>query len=410
MEKDIDYFAMVESLDTGKCIGEATLQIRMCIDHYRYYAGCIQTQEDLCVQHNKESFSMVVREPIGIVALILPWNAPIMLLTWKLAPALAAGNCVVIKPASNALLPVLEIASACQDFLPPGVINVVSGSGSTIGNYLVEHEKVGKISFTGATETGIGIGEKTGRNITPCTLELGGKSANIVFPDASINRAIQYSMIGILSTAGEVCVAGSRLLLHQDIYNVFLEKLVEKFKSVKVGNPLLPDVQMGPVIDEKQMNTILKYIEAGKQEGARLVCGGRRLTGGDFDKGFFVEPTIFSDVDNKMKIAQEEIFGPVLVVEKFTSEEEAISLANDSRYGLGAAVWSHDLNRALRVSSSLEAGIVWVNDYLNSPVGAPFGGMKKSGIGREWHKNTIDQYSCIKNICVSTSETVPDVY
>jgi acyl-CoA reductase-like NAD-dependent aldehyde dehydrogenase len=332
----------VETLNTGKCIGESMLQMKTCIDHYRYFAGCMQTHEDLCVRHDEDTFSLVVREPIGVVALVLPWNAPTLLLTWKLAPAIAAGNCVVVKPASNAPLPVLEIGRLCQKIVPPGVVNVVTGSGRKVGNHLIGHDKVGKISFTGATETGCRIGETAGKNIVPCTLELGGKSASIVFPDASLDRAIQYTMIGILSTAGEVCVSGSRLFLHETIYDRFLEKLVTKFKSVRVGNPMLPDVQMGPVIDENQMNTVLHYIEIGQKEGARLACGGRRLRGGDFENGFFMEPTIFVDVENKMRIAQEEIFGPVLVVQKFSNEQEAIQLANESNYGLGAAVWTPD--------------------------------------------------------------------
>ena len=410
LEKNIKHHATIETLDTGKCLSESMLQMQMCIDHFRYYAAAILTHEDLCIHRSQAEFSIVIREALGVVALILPWNAPTMLLTWKLAPALASGNCVIIKPASNAPVGVLEFASFCQKLLPSGVVNVVTGSGSKIGNYLVDHPKIEKISFTGATDTGSNIGKIAGKNIVPCTLELGGKSANIIFDDAAIDRAIQFSMIGILSTAGEVCVAGSRLLLHKDIYDRFLEKLIAKFKSVKVGNPMDPGTQMGPVIDEKQLQVILEYIEIGKKEGAKLACGGKRLTGGDYDKGFYIEPTIFIDTENTMRIAREEIFGPVLVVEKFETEEEAIHLANDSQYGLGAAVWTHDLQRAFRISQQLEAGIVWVNDYLNSPVGAPFGGYKKSGVGREWHKITLDHYSRIKHICISCSEDVPPVF
>lgn len=409
LEREKEYFARVETLDTGKCFHESLLQIGLCVEQYRYFASSINAHEDICVRHDDGSFSMIVKEPLGIVALILPFNAPSMLMSWKLAPALAAGNCVVIKPSSNAPLPILEIARMCQNILPPGVLNVVPCKNKA-GNHLVNHPKIAKTSFTGSTEVGREIGETSGRNIVPSTLELGGKSANIIFPDASLDKALQFTTIGILSSAGQVCVAGSRLFLHEDVYDSFLEKLKIKFEAVRVGNPLQPDVQMGPQIHEKQMNTILNYIDIGKQEGARLVCGGKQLTGGEYDKGFFVAPTIFADVNNNMRIAREEIFGPVLVVIKFKTEEEVIKMANDSDYGLGAGVWTKDINRAIRVSSSLEAGTVWVNDYLNSTHGGPFGGYKKSGIGREVHKVALDYYSQIKNICVSPNEEYPPAF
>jgi aldehyde dehydrogenase (NAD+) len=401
IECEKEHLAEVECRDTGKCYGEALMHIGACVGQYRYFAGVVSAYEDVCVTHDSNCISMIVREPFGVVAVILPWNAPSMLMAWKLAPALAAGNTVVMKPASSAPLPVLEMARLFQDILPPGVLNVLPGTGKETGNYLANHPGISKLSFTGSTEIGCLMGEIAGKNVIPCTLELGGKSANIVFPDATIDRAVDTAAAAILSSSGQICVAGSRLFLHEDIYDDFIEKLKAKFESFKVGDPMQPDVQMGPVIDQVQMNRILEYIEIGKKEGARLVCGGKRLTGGIYDKGFFIAPTLFVDVNNKMRIAQEEIFGPVLSVLKFKNEEEAVEMANDSIYGLGAAVWTNDLNRAIRVSRLLEAGTVWVNNYLPSPPGSPFGGYKKSGIGREVHKSALDYYTQIKNISIT---------
>ena len=410
MEENKEHLARVESLDTGKCIGEARMHMDFSIANYRYFASVIQTQEGTLVSHDDGSFSMIVQEPLGVVALILPWNAPTMLMSWKLAPALAAGNCAIIKPAEDAPLPILEVAALFQEVLPPGVLSVVTGPGKEVGAYLTTHPNIAKISFTGSTGVGCGIGEIAGRNVIPCTLELGGKSANIVFPDANLDRAVEYAAIAILSSAGEICCAGSRLFLHEDIHDAFLEKLKTKFESAVVGNPMDPDVQMGPVINEQQMNKILDYIESGKKEGARLVCGGERLTDNACADGFFIAPTLFADVNNSMRIAREEIFGPVLCVLKFKGEEEVIEMANDSEYGLGAGIWTQDINRAFRVGKSLQAGTVWVNDFLSSSHGGPFGGYKKSGIGREVHKMALAHYTNVKNIRVSSSEMIPGAF
>lgn len=410
IERDMDELVLNETLDTGKCLSESALQLQICADIYRYFAGAIMCHEDIMIQHASGSFSAVIREPLGVAGLILPWNAPSMLMTWKLAPALAAGNCAVVKPASAASRVVLELALRFQEVLPPGVLNVVTGSGSEIGNALAYHPGISKVSFTGSTTVGSGIGRICGENVVPCTLELGGKSANIIFEDADLDRAVQYVMIGILSTSGEVCVAGSRLLVQDSIYERMVEMLREKFIQVTVGDPTAPDTKMGPVIDESQGRKIMDCIDGGLADGARLVCGGHRLTGGIYDLGFFIEPTIFADADNSMRIAREEIFGPVLTIIPFQTEAEAVSIANDSAYGLGAAVWTRDIYRAIRVSRVLQAGTVWVNDYLDSSPGNPFGGYKKSGIGREIHKMAMDYYSNVKNICVSATDEVPAAF
>jgi len=410
MDQNRDYLASVEAKDVGKPINEARQQVELSASMYRYFAAAILSQDDTMVLHDQGSISALIREPLGVVGLILPWNAPCMLLSWKAAPALAAGNCVVVKPASAAPLIILELARLWADVIPAGVFNVLLATGGGVGEKMLHHPGFDKFSFTGSTKVGKHIGEVTGGNIVPCTLELGGKSANIIFGDAQLDRAIQYSMLAILATQGEVCVGGSRLLLHEDIYDEFLNRLKEKFESVIVGDPLDPSNQMGPLISEDQLDKVLNYVEIGKQEGAKLICGGYRLTGEKYDKGFFMAPTIFADVNNDMRIAREEIFGPVLSVIKFSTEEEAVRIANDSDYGLGAAVWTKDISRALRVGRELQAGTVWVNDYLTSTPGNLFGGYKKSGIGREIQKMALQYYTNAKNLCICPDESVPSLF
>ncbi|MDO5139331.1 MAG: aldehyde dehydrogenase family protein [Oscillospiraceae bacterium] len=343
LDQNRDYLASVEAMDVGKPIEEAKMQIELSASMYRYFAAAIFAQDDTMVLHDQGSISALIREPLGVVGLILPWNAPCMLLSWKAAPALAAGNCVVVKPSCAAPLIILELARLWADIIPVGVFNVLLATGGDTGEKMLHHPGFDKFSFTGSTQVGKHIGEVAGGNIVPCTLELGGKSANIIFQDAQLDRAVQYSILAILSTQGEICVGGSRLLLQEDIYDEFLDRLKKKFESVKVGNPLDPSNQMGPLINAEQLDKVLNYIEIGKKEGAKLICGGQRLTGDQYDKGFFMSPAIFADVCNEMRIAREEIFGPVLSVIKFSTEEEAIQIANDSEYGLGAAVWTKDL-------------------------------------------------------------------
>lgn len=407
IEENKTYLASIEARDVGKPVGEATLQMELSASVYRYFAAAILSQDDTAVIHDGGSVSLILREPLGVVGLILPWNAPCMLLSWKAAPALAAGNCVVVKPASAAPLVVLELARLWAEVIPAGVFNVLLASGAGVGEAMLHHPGFDKFSFTGSTGVGKHIGETAGENIIPCTLELGGKSANIVFADAQLDRALQYSMLAILSTQGEVCVGGSRLLLQDEIYDEFLAALKAKFETLRIGDPMDPSIQVGPLVSEEQLEKVLQYIEIGKQEGAVLVCGGQRLTGEKYDKGFFIAPAIFAEVSNEMRIAREEIFGPVLSVIRFSSEEDAIRIANDSEYGLGAGIWTKDLSRALRVGRALQAGTVWVNDYLTSTPGNPFGGYKKSGIGREIHKLALQYYTNTKNLCICPDESVP---
>lgn len=410
IEKNADFLATVETLDNGKPIEESLLDLSDTVDQFRYFAGCLRGDEGAYIPYDQNCFSLLVREPLGVVAQIIPWNFPLSMAAWKLAPALAAGNCSVIKPASNTSLSLLEIAGLIKDIVPPGVINIVTGKGSQAGEALINHPRIRKIAFTGSTEIGTRMGEVAGKKIIPSTLELGGKSANIVFADCQFERALIGVCAGILFNQGQVCSAGSRAFVQEDIYDKFVAGLTEKFKAVKVGNGLDPETKMGPLIDGVQLQKNLDYIEIGKREGARLAYGGNRLTAGEYDKGFFLEPTLFIDVDNDMRIAQEEIFGPVLVVIKFKDEEEVIRMANDSRYGLAGGVWTRDINRAIRVSRQIQAGTVWVNEFGPIPAGSSFGGYKDSGYGREVHKQALDFYSQKKNIFININEIPDELY
>jgi acyl-CoA reductase-like NAD-dependent aldehyde dehydrogenase len=323
---------------------------------------------------------------------------------WKIAPALAAGDTVVMKPSSITSLSLLEFVKILDTVLPPGVVNVITGKGSTAGNYVLEHPGFSKLAFTGSTEVGYNIADAAAKKLIPATLELGGKSANIYFADCQWDKAIEGTQIGILFNQGQVCCAGSRVFVQEGIYDTFLAEMKAAFEKIKIGLPWEEDTIMGTQIDEAQLNKILAYVEVGKQEGAKLVTGGKRITDGGLDKGFFMAPTIFADVDNKMRIAQEEIFGPVVCVIKFKDEAEVIAMANDSEYGLGGAVWTQDINRALRVAKEVETGRMWVNTYNQLPAHTPFGGYKKSGIGRETHRMMLDHYTQTKNIYISMSE------
>lgn len=344
IEANIEYLAEIETLDNGKPIEESRWDMWDAVDEFRYFASCIRSDEGLFVEHDDASFSILRREPLGVVGQIVPWNYPICMGCWKLAPALAAGNCIVFKPASNTSISILELAKLIGDILPSGVLNIVTGSGSVCGTALSKHKGIRKIAFTGSTEVGRQIGANAGQNIIPSTLELGGKSAHIIFADCQWERAMIAAQSNILFNSGQICCAGSRLFIQEEIYDKFLTELAARFNAVKVGNGLDPETQMGPVIDESQMKKILEYIDIGVKEGARLVAGGKRLTGNGYDKGFFIAPTILADVDNKMRVAQEEIFGPVLVVLKFKDEDDVIAMANDSCYGLAGGVWTQDIN------------------------------------------------------------------
>jgi aldehyde dehydrogenase (NAD+) len=406
-----DKLAMIESLDNGKPIREtANIDIPLASDHFRYFAGAIRTEEGEAVMIDDNTMSLILREPIGVVGQIIPWNFPFTMAAWKIAPVLAAGCCTVIKPSSTTSLSLLEFAKMLNQVLPPGVVNVVTGRGSQAGQFLLDNKGFRKLAFTGSTEVGYQVADAAAKKLIPSTLELGGKSANIFFPDAPWDKAIEGVQLGILFNQGQVCCAGSRVFVHEDIYDKFLAECVKAFNRVKVGMPWEKDTVMGSQVDERQLEKILSYIEIGKKEGAKVACGGERATGGGLEKGAFMKPTLLTEVRNSMRVAQEEIFGPVAVVIKFRTEQEVIDMANDSEYGLGGAVWTKDLNRAFHVAREIETGRMWVNNYNSLPAHAPFGGYKKSGIGRETHKVILDHYTQMKNIYISLSEAKLGLY
>jgi len=411
IDANAERLAMIESLDNGKPIRETmNIDIPFSSDHFRYFAAAVRAEEGSASMLDNNTLSIILREPIGVVGQIVPWNFPFLMAAWKLAPVLAAGDCTVFKPSSYTSLSVLELARLIQDVLPAGVFNVVTGKGSKTGNYILEHRGFRKLAFTGSTDVGVSVAKAAAEKLIPSTLELGGKSANIYFPDCKWDMAIDGLELGILFNQGQVCCAGSRVFVHEDIYDRFIKDAVEAFKKVKVGMPWDMETQMGSQIYEAHLEDILADIESGVKEGATIAVGGHRLTHGEFARGCFMEPTLLTDVRNDMKIAQEEIFGPVAVVIKFKTEEEVIKMANDNKYGLGGAVWTRDINRAIRVCRGIETGRMWVNTYNSIPAGAPFGGYKASGIGRETHKVILEHYTQQKNIMINLSEAPSGFY
>jgi len=411
IDANAKHLAMTESLDNGKPIRETmTIDIPFSSDHFRYFAAAVRTEEGSAAMLDNNTLSMILREPMGVVGQIVPWNFPFLMAAWKLAPVLAAGDCTVFKPSSYTSLSVLELARLIQDVLPAGVFNVVTGRGSKTGNYILEHRGFRKLAFTGSTDVGVSVAKAAAEKLIPSTLELGGKSANIYFPDCKWDMAMDGLQLGILFNQGQVCCAGSRVFVHEDIYDRFIKDAVDAFKKVRVGMPWDMETQMGSQIYEAHLEDILADIESGVKEGAVIAVGGHRLTHGEFAKGCFMEPTLLTDVRNDMKIAQEEIFGPVAVVIKFKTEEEVIKMANDNKYGLGGAVWTRDINRAIRVCRGIETGRMWVNTYNSIPAGAPFGGYKASGIGRETHKVILEHYTQQKNIMINLSEAPSGFY
>ena len=411
IDANTEHLAMVESLDNGKPIRETmAIDIPLSAKHFRYFAGCIMAEEGSANILDEQFLSLILREPIGVVGQIVPWNFPFLMAAWKLAPVLAAGCCTVFKPSSDTSLSVLEFARLVQDVIPKGVFNVITGSGSKSGQYMLDHKGFRKLAFTGSTEVGRQVALAAADRLIPAPLELGGKSANIFFPDCNWEQAIDGLQLGILFNQGQVCCAGSRVFVHEDIYDKFLEDAVKAFNNVKVGVSWDPQTQMGSQINERQLEKILSYVEIGKQEGARLICGGERITDGELAKGCFMRPTLLADVTNDMRVAQEEIFGPVACILKFRDEDEVIRMANDNAYGLGGAVWTRDLNRAIRVSRGIETGRMWVNTYNQIPEGSPFGGYKESGIGRETHKVILEHYTQMKNIMINLSEAPSGFY
>lgn len=411
IDANAEHLAMVESLDNGKPIRETlAIDIPLAAQHFRYFAGCIMAEEGSANMLGDKMLSLILREPIGVVGQIVPWNFPFLMGAWKLAPVLASGCCTVFKPSSTTSLSILEFAKLIQDVIPAGVFNVITGSGSKSGQYILDHPCFSKLAFTGSTDIGLSVAKAAADKIIPSTLELGGKSANIFFNDCKWDMAMDGVQLGILFNQGQVCCAGSRVFVQESIYDKFVEEAVKRFNSVKVGMPWDKDTQMGAQVNESQVKKVLECIKLGKAEGAVVACGGERITDGDMSKGCFLRPTLLVNVTNNMRVAQEEIFGPVAVVIKFKDEADVIKMANDSVFGLGGAVWTRDINRAIRVARSIDTGRMWVNTYNAIPEGAPFGGYKQSGIGRETHKVILDHYTQMKNIMINLSEEPSGFY
>lgn len=405
MEANKVLLASAETWDNGKPIRETmAADLPLAIDHFRYFAGCLRAEEGSVSELDANTLSVHIKEPLGVVGQIIPWNFPLLMAAWKLAPALAAGNCVVLKPAEQTPVSILVWAELIQNVLPAGVLNIVNGFGIEAGKPLATSPRIAKIAFTGETTTGRLIMQYASENIIPVTLELGGKSPNIFFEsvaaadDAFFNKAIEGAVLFALNQ-GEVCTCPSRLIVQESIYERFIERVVARAKAIKVGDPLDDSVMMGAQASNDQFEKILNYINIGKEEGAELLCGGGAHEYSQ-SGGYYVEPTIFKG-HNKMRIFQEEIFGPVLAVTTFKTEEEALAIANDTLYGLGAGVWTRDMHQAYQVSRDIQAGRVWVNCYHNYPAHAAFGGYKKSGIGRETHKMMLDHYQQTKNMLIS---------
>jgi aldehyde dehydrogenase (NAD+) len=404
--------AEFEVRDNGKLYAEMSAHTAYMAQWYHYYGGLADKIEGAVLPADKpDTFNYTRYEPLGVVAAIVPWNSPLLLAAWKLAPALAAGNTVVIKPSEYTSASTLEFMKLVERAgFPPGVVNVVTGYGPEVGSPLVEHPLVAKVAFTGSDATGLRVYEAAARGLKRVSLELGGKSPNIVFDDADLDNALKGVVSGILAATGQTCVAGSRLLVQEGVYDRFLEKLVAFAGTARMGDPMSPDTQVGPVTNVPQLDKILRYIEIAKSEGATAVLGGGRASRPECGAGWFVEPTIFTGVHNRMRIAQEEVFGPVLAVIPFKDEEEAIAIGNDVVYGLAAGVWTQNMRRALVMAERLKAGTVWINTYRAVSYMSPFGGYKRSGLGRESGQEMIKEYLQVKSVWISTATDVPNPF
>lgn len=410
MEENLEALAVAETWDNGKAIREPLhADIPLAIDHFRYFASVIRAQEGRITQLDHNTVAYHFYEPIGVVGQIIPWNFPLLMATWKIAPALAAGNCIVLKPAEQTPASIMVLVELIADLLPDGVLNVVNGFGVEVGKPLATSPRISKVAFTGSTAVGRQIMQYASDNIIPVTLELGGKSPNIFFEDvmekddAFLDKALEGLTMFALNT-GEVCTCPSRALIQESIYDEFMERAIERVKKIKVGNPLDTEVMMGAQASTEQQEKILSYIKIGKEEGAELLYGGEENHVGEgFENGNYIKPTIFKG-DNSMRIFQEEIFGPVLAVTTFKDYDEAIDIANDTMYGLGAGVWTRNGDKAYRAGRAIQAGRVWTNTYHKYPAGAAFGGYKMSGFGRENHAMMLEHYQQTKNLLVSYDE------
>ena len=410
IEENLELIAVAETWDNGKAVRETlNADIPLAIDHFRYFAGAIRAQEGGLSQIDNDTVAYHFHEPLGVVGQIIPWNFPILMAVWKLAPALAAGNCVVLKPAEQTPASILVLMELIGDLLPPGVVNIVNGFGLEAGKPLASSPRISKIAFTGETTTGRLIMQYASQNLIPVTLELGGKSPNIFFEDimdeddAFLDKAVEGFVMFALNQ-GEVCTCPSRVLIQESIYDKFIERVLARVEAIKVGNPLDPAVMMGAQASNEQMEKILSYLDIGKQEGAECLIGGEQnKLDGELADGYYIKPTVFKG-NNKMRIFQEEIFGPVVSVTTFKTKEEALEIANDTLYGLGSGIWTRDMNTAYRFGRKIQAGRVWTNCYHQYPAHAAFGGYKMSGIGRENHLMMLNHYQQTKNLLVSYSE------
>lgn len=407
IEDNLDYLAAVETIDNGKPIRETTAaDLPLCVDHFRYFASVIRADEGTIAEHDEHTVSICLHEPLGVVGQIIPWNFPLLMATWKIAPALAAGNCTVVKPAEQTPTSILVLMEIIGDILPPGVLNIVNGFGIEAGKPLATSPRIAKVAFTGETTTGRLILQYASENIIPATMELGGKSPNIFFPsvmdadDEFLDKAVEGAVLFALNQ-GEICTCPSRILVHESIFEPFMEKVIARTKAIKAGHPLDPSTMIGAQASNDQYEKIQSYLAIGKEEGAELLTGGdvNKLEG-ELEGGFYIQPTIFKG-HNKMRIFQEEIFGPVVCATTFKTTEEAIEIANDTMYGLGAGVWTRDAHELYQVPRAIQAGRIWVNNYHAYPAHAPFGGYKKSGFGRENHKMMLDHYRQTKNMLIS---------
>ncbi|MGH9434029.1 MAG: aldehyde dehydrogenase family protein [Terriglobia bacterium] len=404
IEKNRDELGLLESLNNGKTFKQAARgDMKPAADIFQYYAGWARHLHGEVIPVDGPFLNYTLHEPVGVVGMITAWNYPMLLATWKIAPALATGCTCVVKPSEMTPLTTLRLAELCQEAgVPDGVVNVVTGYGPEAGEALGRHMDVDKIAFTGSIRSARALLKASSEsNLKRLSLELGGKSPNIIFPDANLDAALPAAFWAIYANKGEVCSAGSRLLLHQDIHDQFLDKLVEKARTMRVGDPLDPKTEMGAQISQTQLDRILGYIQSGKEQGAKLLCGGERDTDGNKAQGFFMKPTVFADVKPDMKIAQEEIFGPVLAAIKFHDEEEAAQIANGTIYGLVSAIWTRDIQRAHRLARQIKAGVVWINTYNGFDSAAPFGGYKQSGFGREMGMHALESYTQVKSVWVA---------
>lgn len=406
MEQNLELLARVETWDNGKPVRETmAADLPLAIDHFRYFAGVIRAEEGSASELDNNTLSLNILEPLGVVGQIIPWNFPLLMAAWKIAPALAAGNCVVLKPAEQTPVGILVLAELIQDILPAGVLNIVNGFGIEAGKPLASSPRINKIAFTGETTTGQLIMQYASKNIIPVTLELGGKSPNIFFKsildadDEFFDKCLEGATMFALNQ-GEICTCPSRILVEESIYDQFIERFIARVEAIQLGHPLDPNTMMGAQASQDQYEKILNYIEIGLEEGAELLTGGKAAYNEGLAGGYYIQPTVFKG-HNKMRIFQEEIFGPVVCITTFKDEAEAIQIANDTLYGLGSGVWTRDTHQAYQVARSIQAGRVWVNCYHAYPAHAPFGGYKKSGIGRETHKMMLNHYRQTKNMLIS---------